>query len=142
MAVPGELRGYWAAYQRFGKLPWKELVMPSIEVCERGYNMTRAQYDGLLYHEIAKNDTNLRYEKFSDNKKILEKDKFTILTASLVTENGSSMKTAATRQPDRSSNPPSFATPCASYRKATETSSTTEPSPSFSSKTSKKPEES
>lgn len=58
--MPGELRGYWAAYQRFGKLPWKELVAPSIEFCEKGYNMTTVQYEGLLHHDIAKNDTNLR----------------------------------------------------------------------------------
>lgn len=50
VGVPGELRGYVAAYQRFGKLPWKDLVQPSIDLCEKGYNMSKAQYDGLNKH--------------------------------------------------------------------------------------------
>ncbi|KAG8223925.1 hypothetical protein J437_LFUL003732 [Ladona fulva] len=36
VAVPGELRGYWEAYKRFGRLPWKDLVMPSVELCQKG----------------------------------------------------------------------------------------------------------
>ncbi|XP_033222463.1 scoloptoxin SSD14-like isoform X3 [Belonocnema kinseyi] len=47
VAVPGELAGYWEAHTKFGKLPWKDLVQPSIEVCENGYNLTKSQYKGL-----------------------------------------------------------------------------------------------
>ncbi|XP_071446688.1 scoloptoxin SSD14 isoform X2 [Hetaerina americana] len=36
MAVPGELRGYWEAYKKFGRLPWKDLVMPTVELCRKG----------------------------------------------------------------------------------------------------------
>nr|CAD7461072.1 unnamed protein product [Timema tahoe] len=36
VAVPGELRGLWEAHQRFGALPWSELVRPSVRLCERG----------------------------------------------------------------------------------------------------------
>ncbi|KAF2884624.1 hypothetical protein ILUMI_21545 [Ignelater luminosus] len=57
VGVPGELRGYWTAHKRFGKLPWKELILPSIELCEKGYNMSLAQSDVL---SGIRNDTLLR----------------------------------------------------------------------------------
>uniref|UniRef100_A0A1Y1LMA5 Gamma-glutamyltransferase n=1 Tax=Photinus pyralis TaxID=7054 RepID=A0A1Y1LMA5_PHOPY len=40
IAVPGELRGYWAAHQRYGALPWKDLVQPTIELCKTGLLVT------------------------------------------------------------------------------------------------------
>lgn len=62
VAVPGELAGYWEAHQRFGKLPWADLFKPSIELCEKGYTMTMAQYDGLIYNKKSiYNDPTLRY---------------------------------------------------------------------------------
>ncbi|XP_072764800.1 scoloptoxin SSD14 isoform X2 [Anoplolepis gracilipes] len=66
IAVPGELAGYWEAHQRFGKLSWADLFKPSIELCEKGYIMTRAQYDGLGYNkESIYSDPSLR-ELFVD----------------------------------------------------------------------------
>ncbi|XP_016766953.1 glutathione hydrolase 1 proenzyme isoform X2 [Apis mellifera] len=53
IAVPGELAGYWEAHKRFGKLPWADLFSPSIEICEKGYNLTKIQHDGFKYN--AKN---------------------------------------------------------------------------------------
>lgn len=29
VAVPGQLAGYWAAHQRYGRLPWYRIVLPS-----------------------------------------------------------------------------------------------------------------
>lgn len=40
VAVPGELRGYWVAHQRYGKLPWEKLVQPTIELCKNGHVVT------------------------------------------------------------------------------------------------------
>uniref|UniRef100_A0A914WJ81 Gamma-glutamyltranspeptidase 1 n=1 Tax=Plectus sambesii TaxID=2011161 RepID=A0A914WJ81_9BILA len=39
IAVPGELHGYWTAFTRFGsgKLQWKELVQPTIDLCLNGF---------------------------------------------------------------------------------------------------------
>ncbi|XP_034485854.1 scoloptoxin SSD14-like isoform X1 [Drosophila innubila] len=43
IAVPGEVMGYHLAHQRFGKLPWRDLVAPSLKLCETGYYMTKHQ---------------------------------------------------------------------------------------------------
>ncbi|KAM8720185.1 hypothetical protein ACLKA7_006261 [Drosophila subpalustris] len=43
IAVPGEVMGYHLAHQRFGKLPWRDLVAPSLKLCETGYHMTKHQ---------------------------------------------------------------------------------------------------
>jgi len=35
--VPGSVAGLWALHQRFGSLPWRELVRPAEELAERGF---------------------------------------------------------------------------------------------------------
>ena len=35
--VPGSVAGFWEAHQRFGSLPWKDLVMPAVELAEQGF---------------------------------------------------------------------------------------------------------
>lgn len=41
VAVPGELRGYWQLYNKFGGgVPWKDLVQPTIEMCKNGIYVT------------------------------------------------------------------------------------------------------
>jgi gamma-glutamyltranspeptidase / glutathione hydrolase / leukotriene-C4 hydrolase len=37
IAVPGELRGLYDAYKRYGKLPWASLVEPAIQVAQDGF---------------------------------------------------------------------------------------------------------
>lgn len=34
--VPGAVDAWWAAHQRYGKLPWAEVLAPVIALCERG----------------------------------------------------------------------------------------------------------
>lgn len=47
IGIPGELRGYWAAHQKFGRLPWKELILPSIALCDEGYKISVAQKNAM-----------------------------------------------------------------------------------------------
>ncbi|EKY29602.1 gamma-glutamyltranspeptidase [Brevundimonas diminuta 470-4] len=34
--VPGAVDAWWSAHQRYGKLPWKEVLLPVAELCEQG----------------------------------------------------------------------------------------------------------
>ncbi|RVE50892.1 hypothetical protein evm_004459 [Chilo suppressalis] len=56
VGVPGELRGMWAAHQRWGKLPWKRLVSPTLEFCKYGFPISKVLYDGLEAAPYIKND--------------------------------------------------------------------------------------
>jgi gamma-glutamyltranspeptidase / glutathione hydrolase len=37
VGVPGTVRGLAAAHQRFGKLPWKAVVLPAVKLAEEGF---------------------------------------------------------------------------------------------------------
>ena len=42
-AVPGASKGLEEVHRRFGKLPWRELIAPAIELARRGVEITPAQ---------------------------------------------------------------------------------------------------
>lgn len=67
IAIPGELKGLWEAYQRFGSLPWKNLVEPAIGVCENGFLMSKHMEDGLHTNsETILKDLHLRGMFFNE----------------------------------------------------------------------------
>lgn len=37
VAVPGELKAYYVAHDKYGRLPWSQLVGPTIELCRNGF---------------------------------------------------------------------------------------------------------
>ncbi|HUH09938.1 MAG TPA: gamma-glutamyltransferase [Brevundimonas sp.] len=37
--VPGTVDAWWSAHQRYGKLPWKDVLLPVAELCEQGVPM-------------------------------------------------------------------------------------------------------
>ncbi|KAF3906491.1 Gamma-glutamyltransferase [Dactylellina cionopaga] len=40
VGIPGEVMGYWTAWNMYGRVPWKELFEPSIKICEEGARVT------------------------------------------------------------------------------------------------------
>jgi len=45
--IPGTVAGLWEAHNRYGKLPWKDLVQPAIDLALNGFTLTRHEADGL-----------------------------------------------------------------------------------------------
>ncbi|KAK6196158.1 hypothetical protein SNE40_001438 [Patella caerulea] len=58
IGIPGEIRGYWEAHQRYGKLPWKELFAPGIAMLEKGVSMTK---DGVKSTEFIQDKLSTRF---------------------------------------------------------------------------------
>ncbi|HVL68300.1 MAG TPA: gamma-glutamyltransferase [Vicinamibacterales bacterium] len=50
--VPGSVRGLAMAHRKFGKLPWKDVVMPGVLLAEQGFEMSAALARG-LNREVA-----------------------------------------------------------------------------------------
>jgi gamma-glutamyltranspeptidase / glutathione hydrolase len=42
--VPGTVMGLWQAHQRFGQLPWAELIKPAIDYAQTGFTVAENQY--------------------------------------------------------------------------------------------------
>ena len=45
--VPGSVRGLEMAHSKFGRLPWKDVVMPAVTLAEQGFPMSAALARGL-----------------------------------------------------------------------------------------------
>ncbi len=47
VGTPGTVAGMALAHRKFGKLPWKSLVMPAVELAEKGYLLDKHHADSL-----------------------------------------------------------------------------------------------
>src|SRR5687768_13324514 len=45
--VPGTVRGLELAHEKFGKLRWRDVVMPAVELAERGFDVSESLARGL-----------------------------------------------------------------------------------------------
>lgn len=48
VGVPGTVAGFWEAHKRFGSLPWRDLVMPAVELAEIGFEVPDHLGGGML----------------------------------------------------------------------------------------------
>jgi gamma-glutamyltranspeptidase/glutathione hydrolase/leukotriene-C4 hydrolase len=49
VGIPGELRGFEYAHKRFGKVPWRKLFEPSIELARDGFAVSATMQDRIYY---------------------------------------------------------------------------------------------
>lgn len=47
--IPGTVAGLEASHKKYGKLDWKELVQPAIDLANKGFTLTEMEADGLNY---------------------------------------------------------------------------------------------
>ena len=60
VGVPGTVAGFWEAHQRFGSLPWRELVMPAVKLAVEGFVVPEKLGGGMLTEPDRQDDeTNL-----------------------------------------------------------------------------------
>src|SRR5690606_6351414 len=47
VGVPGTVAGFWAAHQRYGTLPWEDLVEPAAQLAEEGFVVPESLGSGM-----------------------------------------------------------------------------------------------
>jgi gamma-glutamyltranspeptidase/glutathione hydrolase len=68
--IPGTVAGFWLAHQKFGKLPWAELVAPAIKLAKEGVLLDKLKADSL-----KKAAEGMRKEGYESTAKHLESAK-------------------------------------------------------------------
>lgn len=60
VAIPSEIYGYWCLHAKYGKLPWKVLFEPTIELCFKGLKVSKYLADVLnLYCDRICNEVSM-----------------------------------------------------------------------------------
>ena len=54
IAVPGEVHGQLRAWREYGRLPWKDLVQPAIDLASKGFPISTAVADALSEDMVEK----------------------------------------------------------------------------------------
>lgn len=67
VGVPGSVAGIFEVYEKFGSLPFEELIQPSIDLARNGINITEKQAKNL-------NETEEKFAKANSYKTIFEKN--------------------------------------------------------------------
>ncbi|XP_073258901.1 glutathione hydrolase 1 proenzyme-like [Porites lutea] len=74
IAIPGEVHGQYRAWREYGRLPWKDLVQPAIDLASKGFPISTAVADALSEDmvEKIKEDNGLRELLLDKNDKPLK----------------------------------------------------------------------
>ena len=77
IGVPGTVHGFWSVHQRFGSLPWADLIHPAIILAERGFVMSdyMAQtldnyFEKMSYYDETRNIFLRNYPNLKDSRLI------------------------------------------------------------------------
>lgn len=67
--VPGTVAGLWAAHQKYGSMPWGELVQPAVELALKGFTLTEKEASGLneMQEDLKKYNTVLPENLLNDS---------------------------------------------------------------------------
>lgn len=61
VAVPGELKGLETAWKKYGKLPWKELFKPAINIAKKGFIIPETVEIAMnIWKDLLMKDTTFR----------------------------------------------------------------------------------
>ncbi|XP_022798792.1 glutathione hydrolase 1 proenzyme-like [Stylophora pistillata] len=72
IGVPGELRGFELAWKKYGRLPWRKLFQPAIEIATKGFPAHRALVKAVRINWVnVTHDSGLR-ELFRRNGRIIK----------------------------------------------------------------------
>jgi len=63
IAVPGEVHGHYQAWKQYGRLKWRDLVQPAIDLAKNGFEISAAVAQALNDEmvEKIKEDDGLRF---------------------------------------------------------------------------------
>ncbi|XP_047678946.1 glutathione hydrolase 1 proenzyme-like isoform X4 [Tachysurus fulvidraco] len=78
IAVPGELRGYELAHRRNGRLPWRDLFEPSIQLARGGIRVSRALAKSLRENQKVIQADPVLCEVFCDSNKTILRENDTV----------------------------------------------------------------
>jgi gamma-glutamyltranspeptidase/glutathione hydrolase len=63
VAVPGELRGLEWIHSNFGKLSWKEVLTPAVQLARGGWKIGRDLHDAMMLQGFPEDSRKFLYEK-------------------------------------------------------------------------------
>ncbi|MFK7783401.1 gamma-glutamyltransferase [Psychroserpens sp.] len=83
VGVPGTIAGIFAAHEKFGSLPVKDLMQPVIELAQKGFAITEKQYEKLHHYDSIMRVVNGKDILFTKNIKAKDTIKNTSLAETL-----------------------------------------------------------
>ena len=91
VGVPGTVAGLEAIHQRFGSLPWKDLVQPAIDLARNGYRVTEKQQQSFESNKEEFIQMNGEHTLYAQNFKAgdLVKNNALAITLERIAEQGS-----------------------------------------------------